>query len=212
MIGLKNYKSAEEFLAAMPGVVYLPDDAPDILSDQELGTDLGYEFDDYNVDRTRSRIMASSMEKRHQRRLQQIIDPETGLLREHVLDHLSYLIGHQNTPVMIYANHSTVARALARTYESADLEYVYMDGTTSHKDKDAGLQKFLTGQGGDLIGTATLATGTDGIDKICDVMIILDDTDDGALRRQLVGRILPRGEENPDYSRKQAYRFVYNSD
>ena len=39
------------------------------------------------------------------------------------------------------------------------------------------------------------------------VLILLNDTDDGALRRQLVGRILPRGK-NADYSKKKFWRIV----
>ena len=58
-----------------------------------------------------------------------------------------------------------------------------------------------------LVGTATLATGTDGMDKVCDQLIILDDTDDDALRRQLVGRIMPRGGDG-DASSKSVYRFL----
>ena len=41
-------------------------------------------------------------------------------------------------------------------------------------------------------------------------MVIVDDTDDDALRRQLVGRILPRGIVTPDdYVGRVAYRFTY---
>ena len=58
-----------------------------------------------------------------------------------------------------------------------------------------------------LIGTASLATGTDGLDKMCDTLIILDDTDDDSLRRQLIGRIMPRGADT-DTSKKKVYRFV----
>ena len=72
------------------------------------------------------------------------------------------------------------------------------------------MQQLLDGEIRVLIGTASLATGTDGIDKICNEMIIVDDTDDDALRRQLVGRILPRGDVKPgDYLEKIAYRFTY---
>ena len=52
----------------------------------------------------------------------------------------------------------------------------------------------------------TLATGTDGLDRMCNTMILLNDTDDGALRRQLVGRILPRGKD-ADYSKKKFWRI-----
>jgi hypothetical protein len=58
-----------------------------------------------------------------------------------------------------------------------------------------------------LVGTASLATGTDGLDKMCDSLIILDDTEDDSLRRQLVGRIMPRGEA-ADASKKQVHRLL----
>jgi hypothetical protein len=41
---------------------------------------------------------------------------------------------------------------------------------------------------------------------MCDTLIILDDTDDDSLRRQLVGRIMPRGEDT-DATGKSVYRI-----
>ena len=58
------------------------------------------------------------------------------------------------------------------------------------------------------MGTTALATGTDGIDKVCDTLVIVDDVDDAALRRQLIGRILPRGLDT-DLTNKRVLRFVY---
>jgi hypothetical protein len=52
-----------------------------------------------------------------------------------------------------------------------------------------------------------LATGTDGLDRVCDTLVILDDTDDDALRRQLIGRIMPRGDY-VSIADKQVFRFV----
>ena len=66
---------------------------------------------------------------------------------------------------------------------------------------------FLDGVLDVLVGTASLATGTDGLDKVCNQLIILDDTDDDSLRRQLIGRIMPRGEGG-DASVKQVHRLV----
>jgi hypothetical protein len=57
-----------------------------------------------------------------------------------------------------------------------------------------------------LIGTATLATGTDGLDKVCNTLFIVNDTDDDALRRQLIGRILPRGD-SASTTAKQIFRL-----
>ena len=55
-----------------------------------------------------------------------------------------------------------------------------------------------------LVGTASIATGTDGIDKVSDLLILVDDTDDESLRRQIIGRILPRGADT-DASKKVIY-------
>ena len=60
-------------------------------------------------------------------------------------------------------------------------------------DKEDTIDSFRAGATNVLIGTATLATGTDGLNRVCDNMIILDDTEDDSLRRQLIGRIMPRG-------------------
>jgi len=80
-------------------------------------------------------------------------------------------------------------------------------GGTSAKAKRNTIDAFVDGRLDVLIGTATLATGTDGMDKVCDTLVILDDTDDDALRRQLVGRIMPRGI-GADAQKKQVYRLV----
>ena len=47
----------------------------------------------------------------------------------------------------------------------------------------------------------------DGLDKVCDMLIIMEDTLDASLRRQLIGRILPRGSANNAAS-KMIYRLV----
>jgi superfamily II DNA or RNA helicase len=80
-------------------------------------------------------------------------------------------------------------------------------GDTSKKDKAERIKFFNEGGIDVLIGTASLATGTDGLDKVCDTLFILDDTDDDALRRQLIGRIMPRGKDT-DASKKFVYRLV----
>ena len=71
------------------------------------------------------------------------------------------------------------------------------------------VNQFKTGAFDILVGTASLATGTDGIDKMCDHLLIVDDTQDDAQRRQLIGRILPRGED-VDVSNKVVTRLVFS--
>lgn len=110
--------------------------------------------------------------------------------------------------VLIFCNTATVARAAQKTILDAGQYPIYMDGSTSPKFKQQWLKEFINQESFKyLIGTATLATGTDGIDKVCDHLIILDDTDDAALRRQVIGRIMPRGKDS-DVSRKTVHRFV----
>ena len=53
-----------------------------------------------------------------------------------------------------------------------------MHGGTPQKKKAAYIDAFRDGVLDVLVGTASLATGTDGLDKVCDCLVILDDTDD----------------------------------
>ena len=84
-------------------------------------------------------------------------------------------------------------------------------GKTTTKEKAERARLFREGKLDMLIGTASLATGTDGFDKVCDCMIIVNDTPDASLRQQLIGRILPRGADS-DASQKQVWRLVYPHD
>ena len=208
--GFRQHGSAEMFLASMPGVAYLPDEAPDILEPVFLPFDLPEEFEEYGLDERNGRLMASQMEKRHQAQLQRIID-EDGLIRPHIYDELQRVMRSTAKPVLVFAAHSTVADALTLNFGRDLVEFGYVNGKTSTKEKEKRIEEFRRGKVKVLIGTASLATGTDGIDKVCDTMVILDDTDDDSLRRQLVGRILPRGEKNPDYSSKVALQFKYEA-
>lgn len=209
VVGFHKYASAEEFLAKMPGVVYLPDSAPNILIDIPMGFDLPVQFHRLGLDMSRRRLMASMMEKRHRSRFLQIVDPVTGQLRQHVYDKLTDLRTNSPTPVLVYAMHSEVAKAAVISLREHGVQTAYMDGDTPLKVKFSLVQQFIDGLYDVLVGTSTMATGTDGIDKMCDEMVIIDDTDDDAHRRQLVGRILPRGA-SANYAGKHAHRFIYD--
>lgn len=230
VIGFREYENAEEYLASLDYCYYLPDEAPDIMVDVPVQYDeLPDEFYTYGVDRGRQRIMASMMERRQRESLLKVLTPEERLT-EDVATALGMLDGDGifPKPVLVFANRSTVAKAIRQemsqhTYDSEPdrtpedrwyWSHGYIDGSMTTKQKDAVFQRFLAGEFRMLIGTASLATGADGIDKMCDHLIIVDDTDDDALRRQLVGRVLPRGELDGDdpYADKRAYRFVYTND
>jgi superfamily II DNA or RNA helicase len=117
------------------------------------------------------------------------------------------MVGEADTPVLIFAAHASVARALDLSLAKERLKVALVHGSTPTKKKTAYLEAFKDGVLDVLIGTASLATGPDGLDKVCDTLVILDDTDDDALRRQLIGRIMPRGEDT-DATGKKVFRLL----
>jgi superfamily II DNA or RNA helicase len=173
-------------------VFYLKDDTVFTIVDVPYDVKLPHEFTHYSYNERKHRIMASQMEQRHATRIHGLIDPLTNELQAEVSrivrQHLAPL------PVMIFCNSSTVARAVEQSVRSEWLmSSALVTGTTPKQAKLDALDMFRNGSLDILIGTATLATGTDGLDKVCNTLLIIDDTDDDALRRQLVGRIMPRG-------------------
>ena len=202
--GFKNYASAEEFLAAMDKVYYLPDEAVftiDELYHMELLPD---EFMDLNYNRRKHRMMASQIEKRHAIVDHGLLTP-TGGLSPKVYAMIKPVL--DSGKVLVFAAHSTVAQALYSTMLDGGKAPLLVTGATPKQVKADAVEAFVTVPAcATLIGTASLATGTDGLDKVCDTLLILDDTDDDALRRQLIGRILPRGADS-DASRKKIFRL-----
>ena len=215
VLGFHQYKNAEEFLMKLPHVVHIPDDAPDILKDIEMDVTMLPGFEDLGLDSTQPRIMASQMEKRHRRRYLQIVDPtQRGhdlevALRDDIHDAIMDVAYRDGEKLLIFCMHATIAEVVYDMYVHGG-NVGLITGKTSAVDKNAAVQEFIHGDMEMLIGTATMATGTDGIDKVCHTMLILDDTDDSAQRRQLIGRVLHRGAGSTDQA-KVAYRFVFPS-
>ena len=241
--GFYKYQSAEHFLSSLPYVIYVADEAPDILVEYPVHkVSETYEFEDLHINRAKARIMASIMEINLSTSLRQLVDEATGELTEHFAEALGILDGDQifskkvNT-LIIFANRSTVAKAILARYKEGfevtqddnatreqmgasvnpDDEWYwshgYVDGSMTTGQKLEITEAFVRGEFRVLIGTASIATGADGMDKMCDSIIIADDTPDNSLRRQLVGRILPRGVVDPeDYKKKTAYRIDFRDD
>jgi superfamily II DNA or RNA helicase len=149
-------------------------------------------------------MVASIIEQAHVVRYQALV-ADDGFLQRDVLTEVLQVLRKAET-VLIYANHATVAEAVARTLLHSRLGCELVTGKTSKQDKEIAIQRFGT-RNKILVGTATLATGTDGLDRVCDTLLILDDTDDDALRRQLIGRIMPRGD-SVALADKQVFRLV----
>lgn len=202
----KMHANAADFLASLDGVYYLKDDLEYQIEDIELSTPIDDAFDRYSFDARRTRIMASGMEQRHQRTFQRLVS-ETGSIYPHVLDELERVIAASATPVLVYSEHQTIAAAALQSLARQGRSLGFVSGGMSTKAKEAEIERFRKGEIEVLIGTASLATGTDGVDKMCDTLIILDDTDDDAKRRQLVGRIMPRGT-GTGLERKRVHRIL----
>lgn len=204
--GFLNYASAEEYLSALPQTVFLPEVHHVPIADVSYRTGVPEEFDKYNFNRRTRSVMTSIIGRRWARTELQLID-DFGWLRIHVYDHLAEIAGAESKPIVIFSASKKVVHALGLRLSEFGVNYRTVSGDQPTDVKAENIRMFRDGGLDVLIGTAALATGTDGLDKVCDTLIILNDTDDDALRRQLIGRILPRGTDT-DASMKKVYRFV----
>ena len=204
--GFRNYPDAAAYLADLPGVFYLPDDLVYTIDDITVPTVWPAEAESYGLNLRSGRIMASQIEARHARVNLTLVD-DFGMIRRDIYEILTDLVGAATTPSLVFAAHSTVAEALGASLYAHRVKHAVVHGGTPAKKRAAYMAAFLDGVLDVLVGTASLATGTDGLDKVCNQLIILDDTDDDSLRRQLIGRIMPRGEGG-DASVKQVHRLV----
>jgi hypothetical protein len=200
--GFQKYGSAADYLAAMPGVFYVPDDLVYKIMEIPYDQRIPDELTRYGYFRRKHRIIGSLMEQSHTMRYIGLVN-ENGHLYDRIYEHLEKLL---EEPVLIFAQHASIADAVAKTLIQKGVRHAVVTGSSPQKYKEEALEDFRQGINTVLIGTATLATGTDGLDKACDTLVILDDTDDDALRRQLIGRIMPRGGAG-DVSVKRVYRF-----
>lgn len=202
----KLFKDAAEYLAALPHVYYLPDDLVYTIQDVEVPEKIFPEMDRFGLDVRRNRVIASGIEEKHTRVFLNHVQ-DNGYLDNQAYQWIEAVRKKHGDPVLVFTNHSTVADAADLSLARAGYKVGKVTGKTPAKKKAAILDAFRDGVLDVLVGTASLATGTDGLDKVCDTLIILDDTDDDSLRRQLIGRIMPRGTDT-DASKKQVFRLV----
>lgn len=205
VLGFKNGQSAAEYLAALPNVFHLADDLVYTIQDIPYPEFTARSLEEYGYNGRDHRMVASIIEMRHTVRYQGLVDDQGVLFPRHYLE-LKKILKQADTPVLIFSNHATIAEAASRKLRQAKVKHAIITGNTSKQEKARLLAEFRVGLHDVLIGTATLATGTDGMDRVCDTLVILDDTDDDALRRQLVGRIMPRGDF-VSTAAKQVFRF-----
>ena len=208
VVGFRSQQSAAEFLAAMRNVLHVPDDVDYTVQDVPLPRQMSLEFDEYGLSPFGQRLMASQIEARHTERRFNLV-AANDQFRQSVYDELSRLVGDlPPTKVLMFCNSSRIAEALYQCLCSNGVPAGIITGKDSKKVKEKELHRFIHGDVEVLVGTASIATGTDGIDKVSDLLILVDDTDDESLRRQIIGRILPRGADT-DASKKVIYRLIF---
>ena len=204
VVGFKNFDSAEEYLKALPQVIHVPDEAAYLIQDYNLHTILPNEFDALNWDeRTQSHMPYIISRSIAAQRFQMI--GEDGKLRKNYQDWLLQCLREDAKPSLVYCDHATIAKLVHEFLLEEGWSSALVTGKTSAKRKDEILDGFRNKEYEVLVGTKTLATGTDGLDKVADTLVLLQDTPDHSLRRQLVGRTLPRGLSG-DYSNKRFFR------
>lgn len=199
--------AARQYLADLPHVYYQEDTVTFTIQEQDFPMNANLDLLGYGIDYRNRRVIASQIEERHALRVQAIVDTDERL-HPHLYDHLTYLAGQAHTPLLVYAWHEDVVQALANSLVDHGVEFATYTGSTPDDLRAAAVASFKAGELDVLIGTDALATGTDGLDKVCDWLILLDDTNDDTRRRQLIGRILPRGADK-DATKKVIVRFNY---
>lgn len=208
VVGFRSQQSAAEFLAAMRNVLHVPDDVDYTVQDVPLPRQMSLEFDEYGLSPFDLRLMASQIEARHTERRFNLIGTNDQF-RQSAYHVLADLVGNlPPTKVLMFCNSSRIAQALHQCLCSYGVVAGIITGKDTKKAKEAELRRFISGDMEVLVGTASIATGTDGIDKVSDLLILVDDTDDESLRRQIIGRILPRGVDT-DASKKVIYRLTF---
>lgn len=193
VVGFKEHASAPEFLADLPGVYFMDDLATYTIQDTHHSTSaIPPSWSKYNFDERTGEMMHSLMTRRVSWQNWHYLDGN-GRLWFAVRDWLQVVIPpHQ--PTLVYCDKTSIAEPAYQHLKEQFGTTELLTGKTSAKRKAEIINNFRAGRISILVATATLATGTDGLDKVCNNMVILQDTQDDSLRRQLVGRILPRGD------------------
>ena len=206
IVGALDGRPAKAHLADLPHVYYVEDPHEDFrITDVVLPTTVPGELEEYGLDLRGERIVASLMEYKSVSRKHQLIG-EDGLLHPEVYEVFAEIAGQSTTPVLVFCARSTIARAAYVTALQHGAKAGLVVGDQRAGVADGELHLFKQGELDVLFGTATMSTGVDGLDKVCDMLVLLDDTDDDSLRRQVIGRILPRGAAT-DVSKKIVVRL-----
>lgn len=205
--GFLHYPDAATFLADLPNVEYIEDDLVYDIEDVELQLEIPAELVELGIDRRRRKMVGSIIERKHTVIDHMLVTPGN-FLHDEVASVLIAQIMDSPTPVLVFAVHTAVVDATIRTLSRAGYTALGVTGKMTGPAKNFIIEEFKAGSAQALVGTQTLATGTDGLDKVCDTLVILDDTEDDSMRRQLIGRIMPRGEATTTTHSNRVVRIV----
>jgi len=205
--GFHQHQDAAAYLASLDKVEYLKDDLVYTIHDTPVHKVVPVALERYGYNKRAGRMIASQIEERHALVNLSLVS-DYGRLYDYVFDVVKAQVESQPTPTLVFAAHATIAEALGVSLVREKMKFAVVTGALSAKRKQQAIDRFLKGELQVLVGTAALATGTDGMDKMCDSLLILDDTDDDALRRQLIGRIMPRGVTSTRAHTKYVQRLV----
>lgn len=86
---------------------------------------------------------------------------------------------------IVYSFSSKVSKMFFNEYKEKSYQ---VDGKTPKKKKEEIINLYKK-EGGIMFATDSISTGTDGLQEVTDLIIILDDTMDNTNREQLIGRI-----------------------
>lgn len=196
-VKFKRHETVIDYLSSKRWCFYIEDTADWTRVTLELPNHYNEIFERYGYSRMHKRVVASLMEKYHKRVDQQFID-HRGMIHDDIWEKILE-VAWQYTNFkqwLMFCSHKTVADALRKTFQVHMHEEVWtIDGDTKGGDVEPIKKAFVASDRGILIGTTAIAEGLDGLDKTCHALLILDDIrGDHAKRRQVIGRILPRGK------------------
>ena len=208
--GFKSGLSAADYLTQLPYVHYLEDNVSYTIKDIFIPMWKDPYFDECGLIVEEMKFVSSLMEAKIVRNMRSLTNVDLTTPSVAASAALHTLL-QDPSRLMIFSKSSKLATMLANYLSLFKLEEgqepALITGATKPTDRRKELERFIDGTTSILIGTAALATGLDGLDKVCDRILLYDDTDDASLRRQVIGRIMPRGADI-DASVKKVYRFL----
>ena len=134
VLGFHNYPDAAAYLADLPNVYYLPDDLVYAIREIVLPEKILPEMDEFGLDVRRGRIIASGIEEKHARVFLNLVCKD-GHIEKEPYEVVRNMLRASGAPLLVFANHSTVALALDKTLSFYRWKVATITGKTPKKKK-----------------------------------------------------------------------------